>query len=348
MKQRLSAALTFLVLPPAVFGVLSAGCDAEDRKLSPIEQSAEKAGNPTVTNAYLFSFFAAEKYGLRLAYSYELYNWTEIPGPHLVPKLADKIMRDPFISLGPDGTFHLVWTTGWGRRDIGYARSRDLTNWSPQRLLGVMASKQKTKNCWAPKLFYDDAEKHWMILWSSWVDDGTFGPPELPNTSKQHRIFYATTKDFKQISQPKLLFDPGYSCIDAYLLKDKSEYLLFFKDERDNDSEVFNGEHQNIRIARGKSPIGPFGDISETITGMSGKTWQNEGPSAIKVANEYFVFYDHYKPPPPRYYGAVKSTDLLKWIDVSDKMSFPEGAKHGSIIRLPKQTLTKFLKPLPN
>jgi hypothetical protein len=286
-------------------------------------------------SVYLFSFFGEQDFGLRFAYSRDLYNWTEIPGPHLAPKIGDGIMRDPFVAPGPDGMFHMVWTTGWGRRDIGYASSPDLVNWSQQRLIPVMEHKQKARNCWAPKLFYEEASKQWMIIWSTWLDDGTFGPPELPHTSKQHRIFYVTTKDFKEFSQAKLLFNPGYSCIDAYLLKNSDDYLLFFKDERGNDAEDFNPEWQNVRFARSKSPYGPFESISKTITGKGAGTWHNEGPSAIKVSGQYYVFYDHHNVPRPEYYGAVKSADLSEWVDVSDKMHFPDETKHGHIFRAP-------------
>ena len=293
---------------------------------------------------YLFSFFRGEKDGLQLAYSRDLYNWNEIPGPHLIGKIGDNIMRDPFIARGPDGIFRMTWTIGWKRRDIGYASSPDLLNWSEQKLIPVMGHKRKARNCWAPKLFYDERSNQWMILWSTWLDDGTFPPPEKPDTTKQNRIFYVTTKDFNKFSRARLLFDPGHNCIDAYLLKDANEYLLFFKDERGNDAKVFNPEVQNIRFARGKSPFGPFGSISKTITGKGRGKWQNEGPSALKVGNEYYVFYDHYKGSAPSYYGAVKSTNLVDWVDISDQMQFPEGAKHGHILRVPARIIDGLLK----
>jgi len=331
---------TFLFSVALLLGFSLSGCAAAIDGEGPVN-STQSAGEQPV---YLFSFFRSEDEGLHLAYSYDLYNWTEIPGPHLVPKVGDKIMRDPFIALGPDGIFRMVWTTGWKRRDIGYASSPDLINWSRQKLIPVMAHKPKAKNCWAPKLFYDERSQQWMILWSTWLDDGTFPPPDRPDTTKQNRIFYVTTKDFSNFSEARLLFDPGHNCIDAYLLKDENEYLLFFKDERGNDAEVFNPEHQNIRFARSKSPFGPFGSISKTITGKGPGKWQNEGPSAIKVGAEYYAFYDHYKGAAPSYYGAVKSTNLADWVDVSDQMRFPGYCKHGSILPVPSRIVNGLLK----
>lgn len=303
------------------------------------------AAEGSVNTVYLFSFFrgGGDK-GLLLAYSHDLYNWTEIPGPHLVPKIGDQIMRDPFLARGPDGSFRLIWTTGWGRKDVGYATSPDLINWSEQKLIPVMAQKEKARNCWAPKLFYDNNQSRWMILWSTWLDDATFPPPVEPGTTKNNRIFYVTTKDFETFAPTALFFDPGYSCIDAYLLKDSDQYLLFFKDERDNNADKFNPEHQNIRFARAASPYGPFTDISPVITGKGPGTWHNEGPSAIKLENRYYVFYDHHGDPGPLYFGAVRSEDLIQWTDVSLQMSFPEGFKHGTIVRIPSSVLNELLQ----
>jgi len=323
----------------AALGVLLLAADCtvifagSDRPANPSEGGAE--------TVFLFSSFAGERDGLLLAWSEDLYNWSQIPGPHLLPETGDRVMRDPFISRGPDGRFHMVWTTGWGRRDIGYASTRDLLHFSRQRLVPVMAGKDKAKNCWAPKIFYDQAAKHWQIIWSTWLDDGSFPPPETPHTSKQHRIWYATTKDFSKVTEPQLLFDPGYSCIDAYLLKGPSGWLLFFKDERYNASEVFTPQHQNIRMAAGRSRYGPFTDISEPITGAGPGAWHNEGPCALKVGRWYYVFYDHHSG--DEYFGAVRSDDLKHWQDVSEQMHFPKGFKHGHIIRVPRHIVANLV-----
>jgi hypothetical protein len=49
------------------------------------------------------------------------------------------LMRDPWLGQGPDGGWHMLWTWGWtakemgGKLKIGYASSKDLIHWSPQR-----------------------------------------------------------------------------------------------------------------------------------------------------------------------------------------------------------------------
>jgi hypothetical protein len=55
-------------------------------------------------------------------------------------------MRDPSIAHGPDGVFHLVWTTSWEGRTIGHTRSRDLRHWSPQRTIRPFGDAD-VRNC---------------------------------------------------------------------------------------------------------------------------------------------------------------------------------------------------------
>src|SRR5688572_19047680 len=91
---------------------------------------------PTV---YLFSYFKDNgQDGLHLAYSRDGLRWTSLHNDSSVLKPLvgkDKLMRDPCIIRGGDGNFHMVWTTGWTDRYIGYASSTDLVNWSTQRTI---------------------------------------------------------------------------------------------------------------------------------------------------------------------------------------------------------------------
>ena len=102
---------------------------------------------------YLFSTFKeGEQDGLRFAFSYDGYHWSNIPGLFLRAQVGkDKIMRDPSITRGPDGTWHLVWTSAWrGNNGIGYAHSKDLVHWSTQQFIPVMVHEPTVCNVWAP------------------------------------------------------------------------------------------------------------------------------------------------------------------------------------------------------
>lgn len=81
---------------------------------------------------YLFSFFRDNgQDGLFLAASRDGLNWRPLNGdrPLSAPAVGGKLMRDPCICRGPDGLFHMTWTTSWEDRGIGVAHSKDLVTW---------------------------------------------------------------------------------------------------------------------------------------------------------------------------------------------------------------------------
>ena len=104
------------------------------------------------------------------------------------------MMRDPSITQGPDGTFHLVWTLAWaGEKAFGYASSKDLINWSEQRKITVMADSV-TNNVWAPELFYDDELEQFLIIWSSGIRKELRTEADNLGTNGSHRMYYTTTR----------------------------------------------------------------------------------------------------------------------------------------------------------
>src|SRR5215216_1140650 len=154
--------------------------------------------------AYLFtSFREPATAGLRLAYSYNGYKWTDMDTSFLKPSVDDKVMRDPSIVQGPDGTFHLVFTSAWkGSKTFGYASSKDLIHWSEQTTIPVMAHESTTVNVWAPELFYDDENRQFIIIWASTIPFRF--ARGIEDEDNNHRMYYTTTKDFKTFSDTKL------------------------------------------------------------------------------------------------------------------------------------------------
>jgi len=106
---------------------------------------------------FLFSYFTDNgQDGLHLAYSNDGLIWTALNEgkSYLTPSVGnDKLMRDPFIIQGKDGLFHLVWTSGWWDKQIGYASSPDLIHWSEQKGIPVMEYESTARNSWLPKWF---------------------------------------------------------------------------------------------------------------------------------------------------------------------------------------------------
>jgi beta-xylosidase len=289
-------------------------------------------------SVYLFSYFRClsrapnGEAGLFLAASTNGLNWTELKAPKgetfLEPRVGGNLMRDPCLRQGPDGVFRLVWTAVGGGPPLvfGYASSTDLVHWSEEKAVPVMENEPTAQNVWAPELFYDDATPQWLIFWATTIP-GKF-PETKDSGDNNHRIYYVSTKDFTNFSPTKLLYDGGFNVIDATMLKDNGKYYLFVKDETKNPVK------KNLRMAVGAGAEGPFGPASEAIS----TNWV-EGPSAIKIGAEYFIYFDHYAS--PQYYGAIKSPDLTHWRDISATLSFPAGSRHGTISIVPASVVRR-------
>ena len=270
---------------------------------------------------YLFSYFKDNgQDGLHLAYSLDGYTWKSLKrdSSFLIPIAGkDKLMRDPCIIRGGDNKFHMVWTVSWNEKGIGYASSDDLVNWSEQQYIPVMEHEDSARNCWAPEIFYESETKEYMIYWATTI------PGRFPSTEKSgddkynHRIYYTTTKDFKTFSKTQLLYDHGFNVIDATIIRTKKQYVMILKDETRNPPQ------KNLRVAMSRNLTHGYGKPSPAITG----NYWAEGPTVLKVRGQWIVYFDKYT---QHLYGAVISKDLVDWIDISDKISFPKGARHGT------------------
>lgn len=286
------------------------------------------------TRHYLFSYFVGNgEDGLHLAHSTDGYTWTALKeGKSFLTPTAgkDKLMRDPSVLQGPDGRFHMVWTVSWGEKGIGYSSSKDLINWSAQQYIPVMEHEPKTRNCWAPELFYDKATGQYFIVWASTIP-GRFSAGERQKYN--HRLYYVTTKDFRSFSRAELVYDHGFSVIDAAIVMEDNKYVMFLKDETD----VPETPEKNIRIATSKMAEGPYTPPSEPITG----DYWAEGPSPIKINGKWFVYFDKYT---QHRYGVVVSDDLKRWHDESEKLAMPDGIRHGTAFEVPASVVAELRK----
>ena len=297
------------------------------------EETNAKAGEN-----YLFSSFRDNgQDGLHLAYSHDGLKWTALNNdkPFLTPQVGSKLMRDPCICQGPDGTFHTVWTTGWRDRGIGIAHSKDLINWSGQEWLGVMEHEPQARNCWAPEILYDDKGLKYLIYWSTTIP-GRFPDTDITGDKSSsgqlnHRIYYVTTKDFKTYSRAELFYDDGFNVIDATIVKEGDRYVMFVKDETKEPVAK-----KNIRIAFSDKLEGPYGHASEPIS----PDWV-EGPTALKIADTWYLYFDAYT---RHRYEAVRSKDLKNFESITDKLSFPKDTRHGTAFRVADEVLARLLE----
>ena len=298
---------------------------------------------------YLCSYFfnLNDDAGARLAVSSDALYWQKINNedPVIVPELSnEKLMRDPCICFDArSGVFHLVWTTGWNQQTIGYAAVKDLKDWKNSVQIEIPVGKNipNCACCWAPEVYFDDVLDSFMVFWST--ERGTQGK----------RGYYCMTKDFKTFTESQLFFDPGYSVIDGTILKvADNQYYMFFKDER--TAAEAGKQAKNIHYVTSTSPQGPWSldgpwdKVSPPITlpGM-------EGPSALKIGNEYWIFFDPFLTFSSTY-RMVKTTDLA-----TTTFPWPQGDilktdngnflfSHGTILEIPRAKFMQLVYNVPD
>lgn len=274
------------------------------------------------------SFHEPANEGLRFIYSYDGITWDSIQGTFLRPMVGvQKVMRDPSIVKGPDGIFHLVWTSSWrGDLGFGYSSSKDLIHWTSQRFIET-GMDTTTVNTWAPELFYDDVKRQYLIIWASCVP-GRF-PDGQEEHKNNHRLYYMTTKDFRTFSKTQLFYEPGFSAIDATLVKrGNNDYVMVVKDN--------TRPMRNIKVAFAKSPYGPWSAASEPFTEQF-----TEGPSTAKVGDWYYIYYDSYR---HKIYGAHRTKDFKTFQDQTGSVKFPVGHKHGTVFMADEKLVEGLVK----
>ena len=287
--------------------------------------------------AYLFTYFTGNgESGLHLAWSEDGSTWRSVAGGRSLLKSTlgrkEQLMRDPAVVRGPDGVYHLVWTTGWNEAGIGYANTRDFVTFSEPREIPVMAHKPAVRNCWAPEIVYDEATGEFVIFWASTIP-GAF--PETAGSSEDaynHRMYATTTRDFEVFTPTRLFYEPGFSVIDAAFLRAADGSLHWIVKD-----ETVNPPRKHLRLAAAESVQGPFGELGAPFTPQG--LWV-EGPSGRELpGGAWLVYFDAYT---ARRYGAMRSRVRgATWENLSAEIMFPnEGmpqrVRHWSALGVPR------------
>lgn len=270
---------------------------------------------------FIMSYFRTVSEALHLAVSEDGLRWRPLNKnrPVLSGTVGTKTLRDPSLFRSRDGVFHLLATNGWMAGSIVHASSQDLIHWPDQELVPVMGAVLGTKNCWAPECFYDAAGDCYRVIWSSTVKEDS--PDALHS---DHRIWGATTTDFHTYSPAHLFFDPGYNVIDASVVAFDGWYWMAFKDERGENR--FGTDYKAIRFCRSRTGGGPWTEISELITPAL-----TEGPTLFHCEGRWIMLFDHFL---QDFFGAMESLDCIHWSAVGGETSFPEGARHPTVIEV--------------
>lgn len=312
---------------------------AQSPELAPPSEPAE--------TVFLLPYFLGNgETGVYFAYSRDglHFEWLEDREVLLpAPEWGDEsLTRDPSIVFH-DGIFHLVWTTSWNARSIGYARSSDLKHWSEPRRFEIWSEASGVKNTWAPELHYDEEREEFFVLFSSTTPQelGDGDGSEDPH-GYDHRPYVSRTKDFETFSEPELLFEaePQISLIDPFIARDDrgtldsadDRWVMVIKNELSAEAGG-----KNLRLTFGAHMQGPFDrHLSEPIVGASTPIvgQMSEGPTLLKHQGVWHLYWD--APESPFSYCLATSTDLEHWVDRCSEMRLPtERMRHGTVLIAP-------------
>lgn len=321
--------------------LVAASCGGGSSTTAEREVDREREVSPDRSEraAYVLVFFRGEGgQGVELAVSDDGLAFGEVEGsPVLTSELGLGLTRDPSVLRGPDGRWHMTWTTG-APRSVGYASSRDLLHWSEPTSIPVMEHEDTTINAWAPELHWDPETELYSIVFASTVrrlHPSGSSEPDPDGVPYEHRLYVSTSSDLRRWSPGELLWDGEVNAIDGAVVRDDEadRSILLYKDER-----LVPTVRKRVALAIADGFDGPW-DEGDTVDELG--SWV-EGPSLVRdVDDEGWLLYAD------RYYGdgyaMASSPDLEDWTNRNDEVVMPEGARHGTVLRVPRDEVAELL-----
>lgn len=267
---------------------------------------------------YGFTFFRGNgEDGVFLATSADGLNWKEANGgkPILPATLGDRITRDPSVCVGPDGLYHMVFTTSWVNQGFGVTHSPDLFTWSKPEFVPVNDDWPEAKNTWAPEISWDADSKRYFVVWAT----STTTDPK----TRYHRQYYVATADFKSWTHRALYYDPGHSVIDCFPFRFEGRWMMLVKDETHEPVAHY------LQVVRSRGgAFGPWEKAEKPFTDKD-EYWA-EGPTALELDDgRWIVYFDRYR---EHRYGALVTRDFVNFKETV--FNLPAGIRHGTTFRL--------------
>lgn len=270
--------------------------------------------------------------------------------PVLLSTIGTRGVRDPFLLraaglAGETANFYLIATdlringlepgTAWvdvqrnGSRSIIIWESNDLVKWSAPRLVEVAPAG--AGNAWAPEAIYDASCQRYFVFWASTLSSE-------PGGQTYNRMLAAWTTDFVIFSEPFVWVDPGWSVIDATLVRSGDYFYRVIKDEQSATSALPSAKY--LTIERSTSIANT--DYELVTDGVGSKDpgdgreplQHGEGPILIWSTERalWYLFIDEFT---LRRYIPFESSDLTSRVwKMSKDYEMPFGASHGSILAI--------------
>jgi len=294
--------------------------------------------------AYLFVHFREKKTPdgeqVYFGVSKDGFHWEKVNDgrPVLWSHLGEKGVRDcTVIRCKADGKYRILATdlslahnfetkynAHWptvarnGSKCLSMWESDDLLHWSEQRLLPL---GDENYGClWAPDVFFDSKCGDYVIHWSSAHSSNGFG---------DMGIYFCRTKDFKNFSDPKLLYQKSDAgVIDSAIYEENGRYYMFLKSDHNPE---------RIILLCADDAEGPYERISAFDKSMGTiEAGLYEGPTAVRLEDgRWCLFLDYYGVPGDgQGYVPFVTDDIGSgcFVRSDEQFEFPYGYKHGTVI----------------
>lgn len=263
---------------------------------------------------FLCAYMDGKDQDLRYCISSDGYHFTAVNDGNTILKstMGGKILRDPQILKDKNGIYHLITTNAWSGRTFGMWDSKDLIHWTNEQSIAIApVNADKT---WAPEAIYNEKDKNYVFYWTSSLGK---------NDTTTWSIYYATTKDFKTFSEPAILYHSDKIILDANILKYKNDkYYMFYR----LNNQIWRREADQL--------------LGKYINPLLMIDANGEGPYVYQIDRyKWNIVWDLYREN-GGWYGMAESENLTDWSWLTsknqpfynNKVSFPKGVRHGSII----------------
>jgi hypothetical protein len=103
--------------------------------------------------------------------------------------------------------------------------------------------------------------------------------------------------------------------------------------------ETVKPPRKHLRFARAADAEGPWREFGPAFS----RDWV-EGPTAIRVGEDTLVYFDVYR---EKHFGALRTRDFVHWEDVTAHIAVPAGARHGTMLEVPRTLVDRLRAERP-
>ncbi|MFX3647528.1 MAG: immunoglobulin-like domain-containing protein [Paenibacillus sp.] len=339
-------------IPVTLIATITNGATSKERTF---DLTIKQAAASVQLDAYFFAYFTGEYEGgeeISFATAEDPLYWKALNNGKsiLQSDMGEKGLRDPFVIRSAEGDkFYMLATdlkmgesTDFDQAQITGSHymmvweSEDLVNWSEQRMIKV--APKTGGNTWAPEAIYDPVTGEYIVFWaSSMKNTETYGDYNGRPEGQYNVMYYATTRDFYNFSEPKVMIDESLPTIDTTFIEHDQMLYRFTKSEVNTKVYVEKAPtfyYDKDGIAANGLQYDAVPGTRDNKLGLIGKNGNNEGQTIFKDIHKdkWYLFLDSW-PYHVRYTTDLdSSTQYMNNVLSSDQYALPPGPRHGTVI----------------